>query len=91
MGAKPPWSPPLVEMGDGRTVGHLLCWERQERDGSWCAWVSWVQETGGRRVHKVVLVQAGSIRPIEEPAAYADVPRRVRGGDGVIRDYRPSH
>ena len=45
-----PWAPPLVEMTGG-IVGHLLAWERHELDGSWWAWVSWVQESGGRRLH----------------------------------------
>src|SRR5690348_16547657 len=40
-----PWSPPIVELAGGG-VGHLLCWEQHERDGSWHAWVSWVQSTG---------------------------------------------
>ena len=52
-----PWAPPLVEMATGM-VGHLLAWERHERDGSWWAWVSWVQESGGRHHHKVVHVRA---------------------------------
>jgi hypothetical protein len=42
----------------GGMVGHLLAWERHERDGSWWAWVSWVQEAGSRRNHKVALVRA---------------------------------
>jgi hypothetical protein len=73
--------PPLVEMTGG-IVGHLLAWERHERDGSWWAWVSWVQESGGRSYHKVVQVRAGSLRPLEPPEAYKDVPRRVAGRDG---------
>jgi hypothetical protein len=76
-----PWAPPLVEMTGG-IVGHLLAWERHERDGSWWAWVSWVQESGGRRLHKVVQVRAGSLRPLEPPEAYKDVPRRVYGREG---------
>jgi hypothetical protein len=36
---KTPWAPPLVELAGGMT-GHLLAWERHERDGSWWAWVS---------------------------------------------------
>ena len=80
-----PWAPPLVEMSIG-VVGHLLAWERQEVDGSWWAWVSWVQESGGRHHHKVVHVRAASLRPLEEPAAYEAVPRRVRCLDGQIRD-----
>jgi hypothetical protein len=73
-----PWAPPLVEMTGGIT-GHLLAWERHERDGSWWAWVSWVQESGDRRLHKVVQVRAGSVRPLEPPEAYREVPRRVLG------------
>lgn len=53
-----PWSPPLVEMSGGQ-VGHLLEWRQHERDGSWHAWVSWVQTTGDppRHRHKVVEVR----------------------------------
>ena len=47
--------------------------------------MSWVQESGGRRLHKVVQVRAGSLRPLEPPEAYKTVPRRVRGHDGRIR------
>src|SRR6266567_8474976 len=53
---KTPWAPPLVELAGGM-AGHLLAWERHERNGSWWAWVSWVHEAGGRRDHKVVLVK----------------------------------
>jgi hypothetical protein len=81
---KTPWAPPLVELAGGMT-GHLLAWERHERDGSWWAWVSWVHQAGDRRDHKVVLVRAGSLRPLEPPEAYQAVPRRVRGHDGRIR------
>jgi hypothetical protein len=75
-GERAPWAPPLVEMTGG-IVGHLLAWERSEVDGSWWAWVSWVQESGDRRLHKVVLVRAGSLRPLEPPEAYKAVPKRV--------------
>jgi hypothetical protein len=68
-----PWAPPLVELA-GDIAGHLLAWERHERDGSWWAWVSWVHEAGGRRDHKVVLVWAASLRPLEPPEAYKAVP-----------------
>jgi hypothetical protein len=84
VGGKAPWAPPLVELTDG-VVGHLLAWERHERDGSWWAWVSWVQEAGSRRNHKVVLVRAASLRPLEPPETYKQVPRRVLGDDGQIR------
>jgi hypothetical protein len=80
---KTPWAPPLVELEVG-IAGHPLAWERHERDGSWWAWVSWIHESGGRRDHKVVLVRAGSLRPLEPPEAYKAVPRRVRGLDGHI-------
>ena len=82
---RPPWAPPLVELLPG-VVGHLLAWEKVEADGTWWAWVSWVQETGGRYVHKVVQVRADGLRPLEPPEAYQQVPRRVRGLDGQIRD-----
>ena len=75
------WAPPLVELTGGM-AGHLLHWER---DGSGWAWVSWIHEAGGRRDHKVVLVRAGSLRPLEPPEAYKAVPRQVRGRDGQIR------
>ncbi len=84
---KAPWAPPLAEMSGG-IVGHLLAWERQEDCGPWRARVSWVQESGGWHVHKVVQVQAASLRPLERPDAYEAVPRRVLGGDGQIRDAR---
>jgi hypothetical protein len=71
----------------GGIVGHLLAWEMHERDGSWHAWVSWVQDAGGRHVHKVVDVRAGSLQPLEHPDAYSAVPRRVRGNDGLIRPW----
>jgi hypothetical protein len=71
----------------GGVVGHLLAWEMHERDGSWHAWVSWVQQSGARHVHKVVAVRAGSLRPLEHPDAYSAVPRRVRGSDGLIRPW----
>jgi len=81
-----PWCPPIVEMSGGM-VGHLLAWEMHERDGSWHAWVSWIQETGSRHVHKVVAVRAGSLQPLEHPDAYSAVPRRVRGRDGLIKPW----
>jgi len=80
-----PWAPPLVQMSTGM-VGHLLAWEKNEADRSWWAWVSWVQETSGRPVHKVVQVRAASLRPREPPEAYERVPRRVLSLDGEIRD-----
>ncbi len=41
---------------------------------------------GAGDVHKVVQVQAASLRPLEPPDAYHDVPRRVLGLDGQLRD-----
>src|SRR5262249_61911080 len=72
---KPPRAPPLVELSIG-VVAHLLAWEKVEADGRWWAWVSWVQESGGRHVHKVVQVPASGLRPLEAPEAYQQVPRR---------------
>lgn len=74
---KPPWAPPLVELSIG-VVGHLLAWEMIEADGAWWAWVSWVQESGGRHVHKVVLAPAAGLRPLEAPEAWRT--RGCRGG-----------
>ena len=85
-----PWSPPIVELA-GNGVAHLLCWERHERDGSWHAWVSWVQSTGDpvRHRHHVVSVRADTVRRLEGPGAYTRVPRRVLGRDGQIRPWTP--
>jgi hypothetical protein len=86
--ARKPPCPPIVELGGG-VVGHLLCWELHERDGSWHAWVSWVQSTGNpvRHRHTIACVRAGTLQPIETPAAYKHVPRRVLGRDGLIRPW----
>ncbi len=88
--AHTPPSPPIVEMTGGG-IGHLLCWEQHERDGTWHAWVSWVQSTGDpvRHRHRVVSVRAESVRRLENPDAYTNVPRRTRGRDGRIRPWAP--
>jgi hypothetical protein len=78
---KTPWVPPPVELAGGM-AGHLLAWERHERDSSWWARVSWIHKTGGRSDHKVVLLRAHTLRPLEPPEAYKAAPRRVRGLDG---------
>jgi hypothetical protein len=77
--------PPLGEVPIG-VAGHLLAWKKNEADGTWQAWVSWVQEAGRRRAHKVVQARAASLRPLEPPGASHRVPRRLRGLDGQIRD-----
>jgi hypothetical protein len=82
---KTPWAPPLVELEVG-IAGHPLAWERHERDGSWWAWVSWIHESGGRRDHKVVLVRADSLRPLEPPEAY----KAVRAGFAASMAYPQS-
>ena len=69
------------------TVGHLLAWELTEIDGSWWAWVNWVQHSGGQALHKVVQVRASGLQPPEGPERYENVPRRVRGRDDVIRPW----
>src|ERR1700757_2237898 len=79
-----PWAPPLVEMATGM-VGHLLAWERHERDGSWWAWVSCVHEAGSRPVHKLVCVPAESLTPTEAPPGRlpAGAPEDLRNGGRV--------
>jgi hypothetical protein len=69
------YCPPVAGLASG-PVGHLLCWERHDRCGSWQAWVSWVQESGSRPVHKLVGVPAGSLTlaQMEGPDAYRQVP-----------------
>ena len=79
-----PWSPPIVQVGE-ETVAYLLCWERHEGDGSWHAWVTWIRTQAGQPHRHVVSVRAASVRPLEQPGAYRQVPRWVRGNDGVIR------
>lgn len=81
-----PYSPPIVALND-TVVGHLLAWELHEIDGSWTAWVSWVQKAGGRHLHKIVNVGAATLRPLEGPESYERVPRTVRGRDGVVRPW----
>src|SRR5215472_17737144 len=79
-----PWAPPIVRMND-TTTGHLLARELLDVDGTWRAWVSWVQESGGRPVHSVVDVRACGLRPLEPPEAYEKVRRRVHARDGSVR------
>lgn len=81
-----PYAPPIVALNDS-TVGHLLAWELTEADGSWWAWVSWIQHSGGLALHKVAQVRAAGLQPLEAPESYERVPRRVRGRDGVIRPW----
>jgi hypothetical protein len=87
MSPEPPYCPPVVGLASG-PVGHLLCWERHDRDGSWQAWVSRVQESGSRPVRKLVCVPAESLTQLEGPVACWQVPRRVLGKDGQIRPWR---
>lgn len=58
-----------------------------EADGSWWAWISWVQDPTGRPKHLVVQIRATRLKSLEDPEAYANVTRRVRGNDGVIRPW----
>jgi hypothetical protein len=88
MSPEPPYCPPVVGLASG-PVGHLLGWERHDRDGSWQAWVSWVLESGSHPVHKLVCVPAVSLTQLEPPGAYRQVPRRVLGKDGQIRPWQP--
>ena len=77
MAPGPPYCPPVVGLASG-PIGHLLCW--------W-AWVSWIQETSNRPVHKLVCVRAESLTPLETSDAYRQVPRRILGNDGRIRPW----
>ncbi len=81
-----PYAPPIVAFGDA-IIGHLLAWELIEVDGSWWAWVSWVQQSGGQPIHKIVTIRATGLQPLEGPESYSRVPRRVRGRDGVVRPW----
>jgi hypothetical protein len=84
-----PWCPPIVLLQPGDIVGHLLAWTWHEHEGKWHAWVSWVQGTSARPVHKVVEVEARQLRPLEAPDAYTGVPRRVLGRGGQVRRWEP--
>lgn len=55
------WALPPAELPAGG--GRASAVHESEADGTWRAWVSWVQETGGRHVHKVVQVRAASAPP----------------------------
>ena len=74
-----------MELSVGVT-GHLLCSERSRPMVPGGHGVSWVHESGGRVYHKAVQVRADGLRPLEPPDAYKEVPQRVRGLDGQIRD-----
>jgi hypothetical protein len=87
MPTEPPYCPPVVGMAADGPIGHLLCWERHDLDGSWWAWVSWVQETSVRPVHKLVCVPAQYLTQLETPQAYRHVPRRILGRDGQVRPW----
>jgi hypothetical protein len=83
-----PPCPPVVTMSTGGAA-HLLCWEMHELDGSWHAWISWTQPTAApaRHRHHVVAVRAESVKPVDPPWAYENVPRRVLGSDGRLRPW----
>lgn len=81
-----PYAPPLVALSSGQPA-HLLAWELLEATGDWQAWVSWVHTAGGHHAHQVDPVRASSLQPLEDPDAYCEVPRRVRGRDGLIRPW----
>ena len=53
-------------------------------DGTWQAWVSWVQETGGPRVPKVVQARAGGLRPLGLREVCQRVLRRICGRPGKV-------
>jgi hypothetical protein len=71
-------------MVPGGMMGHLLAWERHERDGSWWAWVSWTHQTSAALITRLSWSGPASLRPLEPPQAYKAVPRRLRGSGGQI-------
>ena len=78
----------LLQPGD--IVGHLLAWTWHEHDGKWYAWVSWVQGTSARPVHKVVEVEARQLQPLEAPdAVCAKVPGTRVGPQRAPQDVTP--
>ena len=85
---EPPCPPLVLLTGGGEdTPAFLLCWELREGARQWLAWVAWIRESGGRPVRHVVSVEARRVQPLEAPEAYRNVPRRIRGMDGVIRPW----
>jgi hypothetical protein len=80
--------PPLVQLGAGRDMqpAYLLAWVWQERTRDWLAIVSYPRVAGEPpAAHRVLTeVRGSSIRPLEPPAAYADVPRLQLGADGAV-------
>jgi hypothetical protein len=57
------WASPHEDLPGG-AAGHLLVRERNDADGTRRAWVSWVQETGGRRVPKPVPARPVGLHPL---------------------------
>jgi hypothetical protein len=84
---KPP-CPPLVMVGlRDPEPAYLLAWEQVR--GEWYAWVTWIRERGGHPYRHTVSVRAASVQAAEPAEAYRQVPRRVRGEDGVVRPWTP--
>ena len=54
----------LVTLANG-TIAHLLAWEMHERDGSWQAWISWVQ----RQCPRAVAVSGDPETPPHHPSS----------------------
>ena len=86
MGADEPEGPPVVLLSDGEAA-YLLAWEQVR--GEWYAWVTWIRERGGRPYRHTVSVRGASVQAAEPAGAYRQVPRRVRGADGVVRPWAP--
>lgn len=83
-------SRPMSSGGVGIASGpSVICWccEPHECDDSWWARVSWILQTSGRAVHKIVCIPAESLTPLETPDTYRRVPRRIFGNDGRIRPW----
>jgi hypothetical protein len=83
-----PPSPPIVAVGEEFTA-YLLAWDLHEPTGECWAWVTWVRERNGEPYRHIVSVPAASLRPLEEPEAYRDVPRRILTAPGQVRPSEP--
>ena len=81
----------LLGLRDGHGAGHLppavLGAPRARR--RLARWIMWLQVRRGEPYRHVVAVPAEGVRAVEPADAYLQVPRRVLGRDGVIRQWRP--
>jgi hypothetical protein len=83
-GDQAPWAPPLVELAGRLSRASARLGTGRAR---WfLVGLGVVDPSGGSRTdHKVVLIRADSLRPLELPWAYKAVPRLVSSHDGQVR------